>query len=762
MAPYLLALLIVVAALAVGLAVARACGADDATAPAIGLAVLTAVAALFIRLPGDAVTAAVVGTLVVLGVAVWYLRSGPGRPDLAMPLAAAGSFAIVSLQFLSASRIGMPGAQVNEDTAVHLLWAEGLRSDVMDHLYPSNPGYPLGPHALIAAIAQGTGATASNVLIGVLIATPALIAMTAAAVLRPVPVLWRVPAATFVSLTYLEASWFGQGAFKEPLMSLYLLGFAVGVGGVLAPGVRLRRGSLIPLGLIGAGALLTYSYLAIAWLGAAAVLAIIVTLVFRWPGRQAVVDGARAAIVPLAFGLGVAIVASAAELHRVWRYLHAVGSSPANGGGGIGSSELGNLTGPLPTGQLLSIWPSGDFRYAPPPHEFLTEIRAVALLVVVGGALYLLDRRRHVGLLAGLGAALAVWLISDRGQSPYVTAKSLVILSPFVALVGLRALLPEAWPTVSRARLGVVARLAVAAVFVGGGLWSTEVALRGMPVESSAQSDQLEALRPLVQSGPTLFLGDDDYVGYRLRGTALGYLGIGFPSPLPVVARLEKPFTFGQPVEWDSFDAATLDRFTYVVSIRSPYISQPPANFRRIAATPLYEVWRRTGPTQPRSTIEPSNAPVARLDCSTPDGRRLSRRDGVAEIERHAPVTIATNAPGLGLGGAFPVGVTLPKGTWNLAFSYTSESPIRIMYGSTKVTTLGPNTDRAGSWWSAGSVVSDGRPQQLVAISERQSRFAGTTIPTLIAGIVAVSADGERQVLLKQACGRYIDWYRAQ
>lgn len=762
MAPYLVALLIVGGALVLGLAVCRATGADPGVAPATGLASLTALAALFIRLPGDAVTAAVVGTVTLVVASAWLVRHGIGRPDPAAILAGAAGVAVVSLQFLSAGRIALPGVSVNNDTAAHMLWVEGLRSDLMAHLYPWNPGYPLGPHAVMSAVAQGTGASAEDALIGLLLATPVLIAMTAAAALRPMPLLWRAPAAAFVAVTYLGAAWFAQGAFKEPLMSLYLLAFAMGLGGLLRSGVRLRRTTFVPLGLITAGALLTYSYLAVAWLGAAALLAVAVTLWSTWPGRQGVVDAARAALVPVGIGAGVVIVAVAVELPRLWHYAHSVGASPADGVGGVGATNLGNLSGPLPVGEVLGIWPAGDFRGVPAPHEFLTELKAVALLAAVGGALYLLDRRRHVGVLSALGAALAVWLISDRGQSPYVTAKSLVILAPFVALVGLRAVLPEGWPALSRDRLVATLRIGFAAVFVAGGLWSSQTVLRGMPVESTQQRDQLESLRHLVQPGPTLFLGVDDHVGYRLRGMPLAYLGVGFQSPIPVAARPEKPWAFGQPVDWDSVDAGTLDQFRYVVVGRSPYGSAPPPNFRLLGHTALYEAWERTGPTPPRSVIEPSGDPAGVLDCKSPAGRRLSRRQGVAAVEARPPIMLAANVPGLGVGGAFQAGVKLPRGTWHLAARYTSEVPVRIMYGPAKITSLAPNTDRPGPWWPAGTIVSDGHAQQLVAIAERESRFSGTVVPTSIAGIVAVSDGREQMVPLQRACGRYVDWYQAQ
>jgi hypothetical protein len=761
MAAYLLALLIVFGALAVGTAVCRVCGADQGVAPAVGLATMIAVATVAIQLPGDAVTAAVIGLIVLCAAVAWVIHDGIGRIDLAALAAALGVVALLSLLFLSANRIGLPGIQVNNDTATHLLWTETLRSDLMATLYPSNPGYPLGPHSLLAALAQGTGASAANALTGLLIAAPVLLALTAAAVLRPLPLILRAPAAAISSVTYLVAAWFGQGAFKEPMMSLLLLAFALSLSARLTARERPGPRAFVPAGLIVAGSLLTYSYLALAWLGVAGLLAIAGTLWFRWPGRAGVVTAVRGALLPIGVGVGVTIVATAVEIPRLWRYLHAVGTSPADGGGGIDSSALGNLSGPLSPAEMLGVWPAGDFR-AVPDHWYLQELKGLALLAAIGGALSLIQRHRprDLGLISALGAGLIVWLLSDRGQSPYVTAKSMAIVSPIIALVAFRGLLPTAWPQLARPRAVTAGRIVAAGVLAAGLLWSTEVVLRGLPVESSQQRDQLEALRSTVRPGPTLFMGVDDHAGYRLRGVRLGSVQSGPPLPISVSIRPEKQWALGLPPDWDSFDAKTLDQFRFVITVRSAFGSAAPSNFRLVKQNELYQVWERTGPTQPRSTIESADVPAVPLDCTTAKGRRIAREKGEAAVEVRPFVPLMTNVPALPLGGASEVTIALPAGTWDLAARYRSMSPLRIMYGSVRVGGLPPNTDWPGPYWSAGRIVSDGHAQQLVVIAERESRFGGAVVPAEVGALVAVSTEGEKTVPLKQACGKYVDWYR--
>jgi hypothetical protein len=766
MAPYLAALLLVVLSLLLGAALCRACAAPIALAPVAGLALLIALATAAVQLPGRATTAAIVVGAATVAAAVSLARSRlrPARTlTVGALLAGAGAAAVTALPFLSAGQVGIPGVSLNNDTAVHLLWTDGLRSALTERLYPANPGYPLGPHSLFATLAQGTGFDAADALVGLLIATVVLFAMTAVGVLRGVPLVLRVPAAVFAAMPYLTAAWFAQGAFKEPLLALLLLGFALAVEGVLAPGAPLRRWSLIPAGVIAAACLLIYSYLAVAWLGVAAVGVVVLTALARRPRLVDLARSARAAAIPLVVGVGAALLAAAVELPRLVRYLGAVGTSPAAGDGGIGAAELGNLAGPLRRTEALPVWPTGDFRFPPPPDAFLYhELKWLMVVALIGGALFLLARRRDAALLGASAAALVVWWLSDRGQSPYVTAKALVVLSPFVALVIVRALLPETLPAAWAGRGAWALRVAIAAAIVVAGFGSTQLVLRSSPVESSAQREQLDTLRPLVADGPTLFIGQDDYAPVRLNRMALGYVASGFPPSIGVATRAEKPFQYGNALDWDSFSAETLDRFRYVVAVRSPYASTPPPNFRLLDATPLYAAWERTGPTAPRETIESSDTPAGVLRCEgSARARAIARTPGVAAVERRAPAQLAGGLPPLGVGGATSIEVRLPKGLWRLAMKYTSPMPIRLAFDDVRLPQAPANTTRPGAWWPVGSWKSDGRAHTLLVVGERQSRLSATAFPASVSGIVAVPPGGDELIPLRQACGRLVDWYRA-
>lgn len=760
MVAYFVAALLVGGSITLGHAISTASGGSAAAAPAVGLAALIALASMAVRLPGTATTSAVLTLLTLLASLVWLARTRRLRPPgLATVLAGGLAAAVGALPFLSAGTVGIPGVSLNNDTGVHMLWAEGLRSAEMHGFYPANRGYPLGPHSLLATFATATGADMDRAITALVIAIPVLLSLTALGALRRnVPLPLAVPASVLVAFTYLQAAWYGQAAFKEPLMALMLLGFVLALWAVVRADGASRTRAAVPLGLLVAGTLLVYSYLGIVWLGLAGVLLLGFGLLAG--GRRRRVPLAtvlRSVVPPAAVAAGVAVLGVAVELPRLWRYATSIGASPA--AGGIKEEDLGNLPQPLQGSEVLGIWPVADWRFPPGPDTFLLqEWKLLMAAAVVGGALVLVVRRKDPVLPAALAAAGIVAALSSYGQSPYVTAKALVILAPFVTLVVAHVLLGRPAGEGHRAAKLHGASMVLGVALLLAGAASTVKVLRWSPVESPAQRDELQALRPALGDGPTLVLVADDYAGWRLRGVPVAYVG-GLPSPTAFVSRPTSPYALGQPLDWDSVTPATLDTFESVVTARGAYSSQPPPNFRMVARTPLFAAWRRKGPTPPREVVEPAGEPAAPLDCTSRMGRALRRRGGTASILPTPPVRLASGLPPLVPGVAAPVPVTLPRGTWSLSVQYTSQVPVRLQLGE-RAFELPANTNRPGTWWPALPIRSDGRPRELLAIAERASRLTPTTIAASVSGIVAVRQEPRRQVPLRRACGRVVDWYR--
>ncbi|MBA3746562.1 MAG: hypothetical protein H0W96_03605, partial [Solirubrobacterales bacterium] len=458
MQAYLVALVILGASVAAGHAILWLCGWTgwSGAAPAVGLATLLIVAAAAVKLPANATTAAGVLALVTIAsVAVlWRSRAKRDRLALEVPCAGVLALAVAAIPFVAQARIGLLGVGINNDNAVHLVWTEALRSDLMAQFY-GIPNYPLGPHSLMASLAAGTGIPTDTVLTGLLIAIPALTAMTACVALDPLPRLLRAPAAVLVAFTYMLSAWYAQGAFKEPLMALLVLAFVV----VLAQWLREPRRSrlaAIPLGLLLAGAVLTYSYAGVAW--AVAACGLVAALLFitniRRPKR--IIAGVRAAFLPVVFAALAALVAIAVRVPDLIDTFRVFGTSPADSGDGpIATTNIGNLIGPLPLEQAFGIWPTGDFRQPAVLDVCVPAASAVpgctaigmqeplqllAIAAVIFGVVWCLLRREFV-LPAAIVGALAIYVVAERRESPYIAAKTLVVMAPLLTLVALRALL---------------------------------------------------------------------------------------------------------------------------------------------------------------------------------------------------------------------------------------------------------------------------------------------------------------------------------
>jgi hypothetical protein len=729
----------------------------------VGFAALVILSSIAIRLPGRGVTATVACLVALVLAAVLVVR----RAGIAWPWRAA-AVAIpaalgASLPFLANHRVGIPGVGLDNDMSVHLLWAEGLRSASTASLYALQNGYPVGPHSLAATLASSVGIRLDHAFTALLLVVVPITALTAAGAL-PRAALWRKALiGLLASLAYLEAAYYAQGSFKETMMALFLLAFVLILRELRSEEARTSstRGwarAGIPAGLLAAASVYTYSYLALAWLAGFLALWLAGELLF--PPSPLLSRTRRrawvASVGAVAFGgCATFLVAILPSLGRLLNYLNAVGASA--GGAGIPASNIGNLAGPLSPYESLGVWLTPDYRYAPVEPFHAGELGALALAVLIFGVLWAL-RRRDLALPAAILICTAIYYYSRAHQSPYVTAKALVIAAPLVMVIGARALLSgreDAWA----GSPGSVVRLFAGLAFAFVALHASSLALRGEPVGSTVQTAELGQLRSIVGGAPTLFLGNDDFAGWELRGARLAYPSItAFPSPLHV-SLSSKPYQYGDPFDFDSIDSAQLDDFMYVITTNNPYASQPPANFHLVKALAVYQLWRRSGPTAPRLSLDPGESPGAVLDCRSPQGLRLSRRSGVAAV-METPVlsgdvgTLAPNSHATAI-------LRLPRGTWDLSLEYTSDEALKLAADGGHWE-LPANTARPGPYFYFGTVRSGGRkPVQVQIYETHPSRF---TSPVAIANLSNVAAtrrpDTRTLVPLARACGRYVDWYR--
>jgi hypothetical protein len=563
---YAAALAVGGAALPIGQAAIALCGMRRWSwlSPAVGLALLCAIGWATVRLPGGGATSAVL-VLALAVVAAGYLRGRleGGREALRTGLPVAlPALVAASLPFLVEGHFGILGTGFNPDMSQHLLATARLADGADSQLL--NQGYPLGPHAVVAALHNGMGIGLVQGFGGLTVAVAVLAPLTALAAFAGQPPLRRTAAALLVGLPYLVASYFAQGAFKETLQALLVLAFVLALReSSQNPAWRELPLRFVPAALIAVGSVYVYSFPGLVWLaGTAAIWAIAELAWARYApaaggtGEGGVEDAPARSAPPspvtgpaarrsLVLALVVFAVGALPELGRMIDFQRFETFDPTGPG-------LGNLFGQLSPFEALGIWPSGDFRLAPGDGAAPALVYHLGAAFAVALLLYGLVscwRRREAAIVAGLLAAAGVYGAARLGGTPYTTAKALEIVAPLVTLTILlplnqRAVLsaPSAGGVVAgaphgggrRGRLGTWGRAAttgpVAAalvlyLFVAAGC--ALLAFANAPVGPTSYSPALTGLRPLVAGDSTLVLAPDRllseeegarYIAWELRG----------------------------------------------------------------------------------------------------------------------------------------------------------------------------------------------------------------------------------------------------
>jgi hypothetical protein len=770
------AAVITLMAIVIGRAICSAAARDQRwyAAPAVGFATLIVLEAAVIKLPGGADTAIIIEALAFVGAAavlVANMRRQARRGEVAswrrMVTVEDGVLVIVpvlmaSVPFVANGRIGLTGVNVDNDGAWHLLWAESLRSPAIAHLWPPTLGYPVGPHSLVAVVGTLTRAPLDMAFTGLLIATIPITALAGAGLIPGEPAWRRAVIGAMCSLTYLVAAYYAEAAFKETIMAALLLAFVVHLQQVSVrwsgAGTLTRWWLVAPVVLLGAAAVYTYSYVGLVWFAASLALWAVVALLLRpsavrrWFSERRWRSDAIWAVGAAALG----VVAVVPVLGSVVHFFKGVGLSAA-ASGAITTSNVGNLYGRLSPYEIFGLWPSPDFRLDPLNVFHAGELSALAVVVAAYGALWALRQRKFL-LLCAVAASLIIWWRTDRTQSPYVSAKALVIGAPLVMGLSLGGLLGRRNGPLSHAAL----RLAAAAAFCAVALYSTYDEIRHQPVEAFAAPHELAAFEQRIGNSPVLFLGNDEYATWQLRSAAVSALSGYEPSLNAATTRPDKPFVIGQQIDFDSVDPTDLDRFRWVITGSGAYASQAPPNFHLVTGGALYDLWERTGPTVPRQTIEPPGAPGAILDCHSATGKRLRDARGVASVMQ-TPLTIPgpNFVPG---GGSATVKLPLPAGRWELSIPYISSFDFQVSTQGRRWS-MPAYLGRQGPFFAVGAVTGLGTasPVTLSVAAQRPSPLTGS-LDNLFTYIPVVAAtrlpDTRTTVPLSRACGRYVDWYR--
>jgi hypothetical protein len=782
--------LLIAASLVVGRAILGLCGRRELTwlAGPVGLAAILVVGGIAIELPGHGTAVAIaLAALFALSLASLVLRRrglgadptnvrstdartvrcmdaerSSGVPPGLAAAAAGLALLVASLPFIVNGRVGILGVGlVNDDMASHLVMAEWLNTRAGETPGLIDGGYPVGPHGLAAGLSEGLGTGLIEAFAGITLAIPVLAALVAVGALRDLRPLPRVLAAALVALPYLAAAYVAQGAFKEPIEALFLLAFAL-----LLPGATTVRRAL-PLAVIAAGAVYTYSFPGLFWLVGAAAIYLGIALVRR--ERSPGLHPAALPAIAAAFGVLVALIAP--ELGRLVDFtdFRAFRDSTI-------SSGLGNLRHQVSPLEALGIWPASDFRLsasdasAPAAAFYLGALVAGAALAA---ALPPWIRRHGVAVPAALGAAIVIYLGALAFGTVYTSAKALAIAAPLITLISLGGLLARERPARSPWRRGLALALAT------GIALSSFLVLRQAPVAPEDHANQLAELRPHVQGRKVLFLGRDNFIVYELRGSRPFTAVRNYYDPNYVRPNLRLEDVF-RKFDFDSVTPATLGRFPFVITTRAAYASGPPPAFEPLRKTSDFVLWKRTGPVGERRTLPEGDRPGELLDCSSSQGRRLSRGGGAATAFAAPPVIGGSWSPSptVETGSISTQALTLPSGRWWISIQYDATRALRLQAPGMDAT-LPANLDYRGSvpFHAAGELtVRRSGPVRFEVGVERPplagrllGAYSVAHLGTLAASPAAgeraggpLPGAGERPIPLRRSCGRYLDWFRAR
>jgi hypothetical protein len=740
-----------------------------------------AVSGLLARAPGHGTSATlgIVLLIVVAAAVVWREREYATPGALGVGVTTALVIAIVlSFPFAASGHWGLLGVGFNNDLGLHLAWAEWLRSGTGPE---PDPGYPLGPHGLAVATAAFPGISLGQAFIGEIFAIGMLTGLTALGALREIATWRRVIGATLVTVCYMAASYFAQAAFKETAEALFVLAVAIYLMDPQAPprGLWPRVGWALPWVAIAGGVFFCYSFAGIAW-----PIAIVVVWAAAQPATWRALRPARVLRIVLKpwVLLGILVLVGVGIALTV--------AGPFGFGSSFNEVAGSNTYGPVSPVETLGIWPAANYRLEAAGGAALPGLMgAVAVLALLVAVAWWVQRREAAVPLA-LGAGAAVYLASLPFTGDYSQAKALMIVAPLTMLVIVRPLVtefgrraenpsdsPVSGPSTSLRR---VAWSALAVVFLAGAVWSTFLALRDAPVAPPGHGAQLQAFLPIVHGKPVLYAGQDRYAAYELLGADTHVPLVDFPDD-KVSPNAEKPFDTGDaysPIDFDSFNRGTLNRFPYVITSRGAWNSEAPPNFKRIAKTADFVLWERTGTTpRHRHVLLEGTEAGALAHCSSPEVRILLQSGGKASV--FGETTIGTKPEWsdgsiLGNGETTSQTLSLPKGTWDLSLQYFSPFTLSITAPGFKEELIAaldgqrPNTislNNNGQFWPAGKFQSPGGKVEFTihaAPADWFQSLTGWDTKAYIGEIVATRAEPHQTVPLSAACGRWIDWYEGQ
>lgn len=515
------------------------------------------------------------------------------RPGSDAPFAAgllAATFAVFAAPVILSGHVAWTSYGVDTTPAIHWLGAEQLAAHgyaFADRAQSSatnitagffSASYPSGGNTALGTTARLVGVNLPWLYQPFLAFAGAMLALVLYALLREIP----VPRALSVAIAFIAAQpallygFYLQGQIKEVIAAMCVPLLATLVV-VYARTLRAGPRTVLPLAGAGAAGMGATGVGFAAWLGPAAVVALVLAGRAYWPTRSFRTLGLHAGI----FVAAVLVLALPAVL-GIRVYFESVSNLINH------EVPLGSLARPLNPFQAAGVWWTPDYRGNPTSHPTanIALIGAIAAGVVLA-AEWAWRRRVWPVLAFALVTVPGAAVLAKKG-TPWIDAKAMILLAPLILTCGLLGGLVALAGTPAR----VAGRVFGAAIALGV-LYSTALMYHGTQMSPTARYQELARIADrYAGQGQTLRPDFDDYAVYFAR--RMDPVAPGDPQA-PVGIRLASgaPPSYGQSVRLDDIVPASVERFPLVLLQRSPFESRPPANYRLVYSGKYYEVWRR-------------------------------------------------------------------------------------------------------------------------------------------------------------------------
>lgn len=729
-----------------------------------------------------------VGAFTGLVFALTGLRaSGTSGVDRAAAfwVAASGmlAFAVMMAPLVGSGRAGVLGYVFNNDPAAHLSVVELLRSSGL-HFFDGSENtflqvssllegsYPIGSHTLVLYTSALSGTE------GFFIWTP-LIAVAASGTalsIRWLLAQFGLPAwassvgAVLAACSYLPLAYFAQGGYKE-----LLFGMTVMLGAATFEFARQERfaaRALIPFVVSAGGGLAVFGPAAAFWFlpigGAMFALAL-------WKPSEG--RSRRQIITAFAAVAGVALLVLLPELIASLNFVSMQNK-------GVATEELGNLLTPLRWYESLGVWLNADYRLAPVDHRKVNALVLVVAFASMAFGLFVASRRKQPALAVALGSSLiaAAWL--HKSYSPYFEAKGLMVMAlPAATLVVVGV------ATVMQRRHAV--GIAVAALLLLGAGYSYWLVYSSVWMTPKNRLTELAQFNQKLagEKGRVLVNDRDAYAKLMMRdsrATDIWSSWIPGSGVLTITGAIENP-----PHTPDSDDYADVfrNKFTWILDRKHPG-SRPPGNYRQVADSEHYRLWRRVAPPAKKhiSLAYGVVGGAAALQCDSGDIKRLIDDHPRAKVRvAIAPETVTRQMIRGKVGTKVPpnflpgpqAGIFL-RDNANSASAETVDLVRGLRYEVMVQGSFGPgfmhwaNGEPTGSarqdlgtqdgWQMFGDTVGgDGPTTVLLTAETKPSWQAGSRRGDLVGQTAFVPESGDKLVVttgrgLKRYCGRNVDW----